>query len=50
MARLFDPDSAPAAAGNDVLGWLAGWFGLAYERRFTGYGDLAIEMAQVAKT
>lgn len=24
--------------------------GLAYERRFTGYGDLAIEMAQVAKT
>ncbi len=31
-ARLFDADSAPALPGRDVLGWIAGWLGIALER------------------
>ena len=31
-ARLFDPLSAPADPGNDVLGWIASWLGIALER------------------
>lgn len=31
-AALFDPDSAPAGQGADVLAWLGGWLGLALER------------------
>lgn len=31
-AALFDADSAPAGPGNDVLGWIGAWLGLALER------------------
>ena len=31
-AMLFDPDSAPADAQSDILGWLGSWVGQALER------------------
>ena len=34
IARLFDPLSAPTGGKNDVLGWLAAWLALPYERRW----------------